>query len=249
MRAGYLRQRERSNEGRGADAFVPVSWDEALTLIVEGLERIKAAHGNEAIYAGSYGWASAGRLHHSPSVLKRFLGLYGGYVDKRGNHSFGAALGVMPYVVGDSDITAMVVPWSSVVEHTDLVVMFGGAHTKNMQIDAGGAVVHENPGRIERAASAGTRFVNVSPARGDAPEKLGARWCAGGLPTVPGLRITPTWKPCRAETQKPVVAVPPLQACGPSPYQLRISGLAYENSFGTSRLEYDSDMLKSSETT
>lgn len=176
VRAGYLRRREQSREGRGADAFVPVSWDEALALLAEGLERIKAEHGNESIYGGSYGWASAGRLHHSPSVLKRFLGLYGGYVDKRGNHSFGAALAVMPYVIGDADIPALVVPWSSIVEHTDLVVMFGGAHTKNMQIDAGGAAVHENPGWIARAASAGTRFINISPARSNLPERLGARW-------------------------------------------------------------------------
>ena len=129
--------------------------------------------------------ARPGRLRHSPSVPKRFVGLFGGYVDKRGNHSFGAALGVMPYVVGDSDITAMVVPWASVVEHTDLVVMFGGAHAKNMQIDAGGAVVHENPGWIERAASTSIRFVNVSPSRGDAPGQLGAQW----LPIRPNTDV------------------------------------------------------------
>ncbi len=185
VRAGYLRQRERSREGRGADAFVPVSWDQALDLVVEGLERIKAEHGNEAIYGGSYGWASAGRLHHSPSVLKRFLGLYGGYVDKRGNHSFGAALAVMPYVIGDADIPAMVVPWSSIVEHTDTMVMFGGSNVKNMQIDAGGAAVHENPGWIERAASAGIRFVNISPAQADVSRSLDARW----LPIRPNTDV------------------------------------------------------------
>lgn len=176
VRSGYLRGREGSRETRGCDSFVPVSWEQALALVADGLQRIKGEFGNEAIYGGSYGWASAGRLHHSPSVLKRFLGLYGGYVDKRGNHSFGAALGVMPYVLGDTDITGMVVPWESVVEHGDLVVMFGGAHSKNMQLDAGGTVLHENAQWMERAATARVRFVNISPSRSDLAEQLGAEW-------------------------------------------------------------------------
>jgi len=176
VREGYLKRREHSREGRGAEPFVPVAWDMALGLIVEGLERIKSEFGNEAIYGGSYGWASAGRLHHSPSVLKRFLGLYGGYVDKRGNHSYGAALGIAPYIVGDNDVGKMVVPWSSIVENSDLVVMFGGAHSKNMQIDAGGAVKHENGEWIARAAESKVKFVNISPSREDVTTALRADW-------------------------------------------------------------------------
>ncbi|NYT69015.1 molybdopterin-dependent oxidoreductase [Pusillimonas noertemannii] len=176
VRKGYLRKRGQSRSERGADQFVPVGWDEALSLIVDGLEQIKGEHGNEAIYGGSYGWASAGRFHHSPSVLKRFLGLYGGYVDKRGNHSFGAAMAIMPYVIGDAGITDMVVPWSSIVESSGLVVMFGGAATKNMQIEAGGAALHENPDWIDRAAAKGVRFVNISPTRSDVAQKLAAEW-------------------------------------------------------------------------
>ena len=142
VRAGYLKSREASRAGRGAEPFVPVTWDVAMDLVEDGLRRVKSEFGNEAIYGGSYGWASAGRLHHSPSVLKRFLGLFGGYVDKRGNHSFGAAMHIAPYVIGSSDVTSMAVPWVHIAEHTELVVMFGGAHVKNMQIDAGGAAVH-----------------------------------------------------------------------------------------------------------
>src|SRR5262249_39504313 len=99
VRQGYLR-----NPGapgphkRGGEPFVAVSWDRALTLITEEFKRVKAEFGNQAIYGGSYGWASAGRLNHAPSVLKRFLGLIGGFVDKRGNHSFGAAMAIMPHV-------------------------------------------------------------------------------------------------------------------------------------------------------
>ena len=176
VRAGYL-QRERTRK-RGGEPFVPVGWDEALDLIAGELQRIKSQFGNEAIYGGSYGWASAGRLHHSPSVLKRFLGLHGGYVDKRGNHSFGAALQITPYILGRSDITEMVVPWVDLVASAELVVMFGGASLKNAQIDPGGAVEHEHPEGFRRAAAAGIRFVNISPLRHDLPEDLKAEWIA-----------------------------------------------------------------------
>ena len=47
--------------------------------------------GNTAILGGSYGWSSAGRVHHARSLLRRFLFLGGGCVDQVGNYSFGAA--------------------------------------------------------------------------------------------------------------------------------------------------------------
>lgn len=174
VRAGYLRHR--NGRGRGGDAFVPVGWDQALDLVADELARVKAEHGNEAIYGGSYGWASAGRLHHGPSVLKRFLGLHGGYVDKRGNHSFGAALGIMPYILGRSDITNLVASWPEVMASTELMVMFGGAALKNTQLDPGGAVVHDNPDWYRGTGSGGPLFVTISPSRADQPPASRSAW-------------------------------------------------------------------------
>jgi biotin/methionine sulfoxide reductase len=176
VREGFLRHRGASRSDRGCEAFVPISWDDALALVGDELLRVKATFGNEAIYGGSYGWASAGRLHHSPSVLKRFLGLHGGYVDKLGNHSFGAAMHIMPYVTGRGDINEQAMPWPLIVEHTRLMVMFGGAHLKNTQIESGGAVLHETADWFARAKAAGIQFVNVSPSRNDMAEELGADW-------------------------------------------------------------------------
>lgn len=181
VRASYLTRKHDSRAMRGCDAFVPVCWDEALDLVEEGLRRIKTEYGNESIYGGSYGWASAGRLHHSPSVLKRFLGQFGGYVDKAGNHSFGAAMHIAPYVLGSSDVTSMVVPWREIAEHTELVVMFGGANSKNMQIDPGGAVMHETDGLLGAIAKRQVRFINISPSRDDTPSQIDGQW----LPIIP----------------------------------------------------------------
>jgi biotin/methionine sulfoxide reductase len=176
IRKGFLERSSRSPHNRGGEPFVAVDWDTALDLVERELRRVKTDFGNQAIYGGSYGWASAGRLHHSPSVLKRFLGLFGGYVDKLGNHSFGAALGILPYVLGRQDVPALVSPWSEIVSNTRLVVMFGGAHTKNSNIDSGGATTHDTPNWIERARQAGIRFVNISPSRNDAVDTVNSTW-------------------------------------------------------------------------
>src|SRR5438132_5825320 len=168
VRRGYLRNGPGKTSGdRGSDSYVQVSWDRALDLIKNEITRIKTQFGNEAIYGGSYGWASAGRLHHSPSLLKRFLAGCGGYVDKLGNHSFGAALHIMPYVVGSADITGMASDWRSIAENTRLFVCFGGIHSKNAQIESGGAGAHSSVNWMRKARRAGVKFVNISPNRSD----------------------------------------------------------------------------------
>lgn len=176
VREGYLRRRGASRAGRGSESFVPVGWDCALDLVCEALLDTRERLGNESIYGGSYGWASAGRLHHAPSVLKRFLGLFGGYTDKTGNHSFGAAAGIMPYVLGRADVSNLVVRWPEVVAHTRLLVLFGGAALKNTQIDSGGAVNHDNADWFRAARAAGVEIVCVSPYRGDVTDSAAPEW-------------------------------------------------------------------------
>lgn len=175
VREGFLARRAGPRR-RGGEPFVPVSWERALDLVAGELVRVQEAYGFEAIYAGCSGWASAGRFHHAPTLVRRFLGLYGGYTDKRGNQSFGAALGLMPYVLGRSDIPALTARWPSILAEARLIVMFGGAHPKNMQIGLGGSVHHGDRAWFERAAQAGIQFINVSPSRENLPANLQAEW-------------------------------------------------------------------------
>ena len=185
VRESFLRHRQKSNAQRGRERFVALSWDQALALVAGELTRVRSDHGHASIYGGSYGWASAGRLHHSPSVLKRFLGLNGGYVDKLGNHSFGAALHIVPYVLGRSDIAQLATAWPLIVKHTRLIVMFGGAHLKNTQIESGGTVLHEAVDWFGKVRDAGVKIVNVSPARDDAIQGMTTRW----LPIRPNTDV------------------------------------------------------------
>lgn len=184
VRAGYLRNGP-GPAARGSEPFVEVSWDRALGLVADELKRVREAFGPASVYGGSYGWASAGRLHHSPSLVKRFLGLGGGYTDKLGNHSFGAALGIMPHVIGSNAITHMTSDWPSIVAHTRLMVLFGGAPSKNMQIDSGGTTRHSAQGWLQRAREAGVEFVLISPSRGDLIPGVAAQW----LPIRPNTDV------------------------------------------------------------
>ena len=82
VRKSWLLRRERN--GRGSDAFVEVSWDQALTLVAEELARVRAERGPQGIFGGSYGWSSAGRFHHARTQVRRFLFSGGGCTDSAG---------------------------------------------------------------------------------------------------------------------------------------------------------------------
>ena len=119
---------------RGADEFVAVSWDELTELLADELRRIVDTHGNEAIYGGSYGWASAGRFHHAQSQVHRFLKLLGGYTFSRHSYSLGATGVIMPRVVGThDDLFKRSTDWDVIADHTDLMVCFGGVGAEELR--------------------------------------------------------------------------------------------------------------------
>jgi biotin/methionine sulfoxide reductase len=49
---------------RGNDEYIPLPWEDALDLAAKEITRVKTDFGNGAIFGGSYGWASAGRVDH-----------------------------------------------------------------------------------------------------------------------------------------------------------------------------------------
>ena len=163
----------------GADDFEEVSWPTALELVAGEIKRVREEFGARAIFGGSYGWSSAGRLHHARTLVRRFLACGGGFVDQLGNYSFGAAQFLLPHVIGTfQPVTGRVTDWSSVVKHTRLMVAFGGLALKNAQITSGGTGAHVLETWLKRAKDNGTEFVVVSPNRSDLPEGIGAEWIA-----------------------------------------------------------------------
>lgn len=181
VRRGWLEGAPRQGDrGRGADAFVEVSWDTALDLIADELSRVRADHGDDAIYGGSYGWASAGRFHHAQSQLHRFLGQGGGYTYSRNTYSTAALEVTLPHVIGGraASFKTRMPTWEEIAQNCELVVAFGGLALKNSQVNPGGVAVHEIGDLQRRCREAGISFVNVSPIRDDAAAFLQAEWIA-----------------------------------------------------------------------
>ncbi len=168
-----------AGDKRGQDAFVEVSWDKVNQLVADELTRVRRDHGNKAIYAGSYGWASAGRFHHAQSQLKRFLNCIGGFTSSKNTYSFAAAEVVVPHVLGtfrgciDNSTS-----WESIASDCELFVAFGGVPLKNGQISQGGVGAHIQKGGLRAAHDAGVEFVNISPLRSDLMDAAEAEWLA-----------------------------------------------------------------------
>jgi biotin/methionine sulfoxide reductase len=177
VRRGYLDRGSASREDRGRDPFVEVPWDEALDLVARELRRVIDAHGNSAIYGGSYGWASAGRFHHAQSQIHRFLGLLGGYTAKVDTYSLAAGRVVLPHVFTPMDpMMTSHTSWPVLEKHCQLFVAFGGLPTKNAQVNAGGASRHDVREWLARLGRAGVEFVNISPLRADLDCVPAAQW-------------------------------------------------------------------------
>jgi biotin/methionine sulfoxide reductase len=168
-----------NNHLRGAEAFVEVTWEQAEKLVAEELSRVKNQYGNQAIFGGSYGWSSAGRFHHAPGQLHRFLKCIGGYTRSVGTYSFAAAEVIVPHVLGDYwALLLESTSWRSVIDEGRLVVAIGGMPWKNGQINAGGVGRHVQREHMLAARDAGVEFVNVSPIRADVDDSLNAEWLA-----------------------------------------------------------------------
>ncbi|MDU3889649.1 MAG: molybdopterin-dependent oxidoreductase, partial [Serratia liquefaciens] len=178
VRRSWLQKREGSDRTlRGREDFVEVDWDLALDLVAEENRRVRDRYGPSGLFTGSYGWSSAGRLHHARSLVRRFYFAGGGGVDQLGNYSWGAAQFFLPYVIGTfTPLTGRVTSWPSVVEHCELFVAFGGLALKNAQVSSGGAAEHSLKPWLQKLVKKGTPVINISPMRDDCPEFVNAEW-------------------------------------------------------------------------
>jgi biotin/methionine sulfoxide reductase len=166
-----------SRKRRGADDFVELPWDEALDIVANEINRVRQKHGNESIFGGSYGWASAGRFHHALGQLHRFLNCAGGYVSSVASYSTAAAQAIIPHVFGMHFLKMMwaeINSWHMIAEHTQTLVMFGGINPKNSQVSMGGVTHHETQSWFNEFDKRGIRRINISPQRTDTPD--GAEW-------------------------------------------------------------------------
>lgn len=125
VRKGYLANPSAPEGVRGSDEFVRVSWDEAYKLIHKQHMRIRKEYGPASVFAGSYGWRSSGVLHKAQTLLQRYMSMAGGYSGHLGDYSTGAAQIIMPHVVGSIEVYEQQTTYPVVLEHSDVVVLWG----------------------------------------------------------------------------------------------------------------------------
>ncbi|MEU5692100.1 molybdopterin-dependent oxidoreductase [Actinosynnema sp. NPDC020468] len=187
VRRGWLDRGPGPDTRRGDpdEAYVEVDWDTALDLLAGELDRVRSEFGNAAIFGGSYGWGSAGRLHHAQGQLHRFLNAIGGYTRSVNDYSRGASTVLLPHLIGPRaalDLRSKPASWTDIAEHTDLLVSFGGVRRSNTWVVPGGHARHVGS-ELAREVGRTTRVVTLSAQRDDAFADLGAEW-VGVMPAT-----------------------------------------------------------------
>jgi len=114
-------------KGVGAEAFVPISWEEALDTIVERFQQITEEYGAEAIwpyfYAGTMGWAQRGathRLRHAMGYSRQKETICVAITNAGWRAGVGAVRGVDAREISDSEL---IVVWGGNPVHTQINVM------------------------------------------------------------------------------------------------------------------------------
>lgn len=179
VRKGFLDNPGVPDGKRGDDEFVRVSWDDAYALIHEQHRRIREEYGAESVFAGSYGWRSSGVLHKAQSLLQRYMSMAGGYSGHLGDYSTGAAQVIMPHVVGSMEVYEQQTTFPVVMEHSDVVVLWGLNPINTLKI----AWTSSDGAGLEffrQLRDSGKRIIAIDPMRSETIEFMGdsAEWIA-----------------------------------------------------------------------
>lgn len=136
VRLDWLRQREKSDRRqRGDNRFVRVSWDRALDLFYEELERVQKTYGSSGVFTGLADWQMVGKYHKAGGAMDRGLGLHGSYVTTVGDYSAAAAQVILPHVIGSLEVYEQQTSLPLVIEHSQTIVLWGCDPIKNLQIE------------------------------------------------------------------------------------------------------------------
>lgn len=176
VRRGFLEKRHLSDPSmRGRDEWVRVSWKTALDIVAEETKRVRTEHGAKSILAGLYGWKSVGVFNNSRHAVRRLMYLGGGCQGYFGDYSTGAAQIVMPHVIGSMEVYDQQTAWPTLLEHTQLVVMFGADPLITLKI-SWNIPDFEGYKGFDGLKKKGTRIVMIDPVRTESAKELKADW-------------------------------------------------------------------------
>ncbi len=134
VRLDWLKKNKYSGETRGSNRFVRVTWDEALDLFYQELQRIQKDYGPWALHAGQTGWRETGQFQSCTSHMQRAVGMHGNFIKKVGDYSTGAGQVILPYVLGSTEVYAQATTWTTILKDTKTLIWWSSDPIKNGQV-------------------------------------------------------------------------------------------------------------------
>ncbi|WP_270729594.1 trimethylamine-N-oxide reductase TorA [Shimia sp. Alg240-R146] len=177
-RADWLDNRENADRTtRGDNRFVRVTWDEAIDLFYEELERVQTTYGPSGLFAGATGWRQTGMFHTCINHMNRGVSMHGNYVRKVGDYSTGAGQTILPYVIGNTEVYSQGTSWPVILEDADTVVLWASDPLKNLQV-GWTCETHESLPYLDemrdKIAAGDLRVISVDPVRTKTQNHTGA---------------------------------------------------------------------------
>jgi len=179
VREGFLKHGYKSDTTkRGKEKFVRVSWDKAFELVANEIKRVQKTTGPDSIYAGCYGWWTAGNMHNVRNIAQRMLKLTGGFVDDVNTYSTGAIRVILPYVTGSASGYYKPSAWPTVVNNVDNLVIIGADPYVTNQI-AWTSADHKYYDYMEDLKKESKKrkinIININPVYTETAQKLNAK--------------------------------------------------------------------------
>ncbi|ARC90713.1 trimethylamine-N-oxide reductase TorA [Rhodovulum sp. MB263] len=164
-------------DGRGSGDFVRVSWEKAIELVAGEITRVRETYGHPAVFAGSYGWKSPGKLHNCQTLLRRMLNLTGSYTNSVGDYSTGAAQVILPYVSGSIEVYEQCTTWDNLAKNCELMVFWGANPLNNSEI-CWQVADHGSFRGVDQIKEAGVESICIDPVRTETAQHLDSEWIA-----------------------------------------------------------------------
>ena len=172
----YLKRQKSDTTLRGNNRFIRVTWDEALDLFHQELERIQTQYGPWALHAGQTGWRQTGQVHSCGNHMDRAIAMHGHSVKKVGDYSTGAGQTIMPYILGSTEVYAQGTSWSLILENSKTIILWSNDPVKNLQV-GWNCETHEAFAYLEqlkeKVANKEIKVISIDPVRTKTQNYLG----------------------------------------------------------------------------
>jgi trimethylamine-N-oxide reductase (cytochrome c) len=181
VRKNFLAKREGSDRNdRGSRDFVEVSWDDALKIVSEEMQRVKTKFGNASLHRGKSSWASNhAHFYRTEALLQRFLNGFGGSSTFFGNYSNQAVSEILPAVAWSSPSAAS--DWPVIHANTKLIVLWGANPLSTTRILSGRYATNA----WYEVKKRGIEVIAIDPMKSETIKELGCEW----LPIRPNTDV------------------------------------------------------------